>query len=49
MAIKSLHRVDKQILDRLSTVVMLVLVGSALAACIVGALTHDVGRLLLAW
>jgi len=33
----------------LSTAVMLVVVGSVLAACIVGALAHDVGRLLSAW
>jgi hypothetical protein len=44
--VEKFHFVDKQMLDRLSTVVMLVLVGSGLAACIVGALTYDIGRLL---
>jgi hypothetical protein len=47
--VENVHFVDKQILGRLSTAVMLILVGSGLAACIVGALTHDVGRLLSAW
>jgi hypothetical protein len=43
--VERVHLVDKQMLDRLSTTVVLVLVGSGLAACIVGALTYDVGRL----
>jgi hypothetical protein len=43
------HFVDKQVLDRLNTVIVLVLVGSGLAACVVGAFAYDVGRLLSAW
>jgi len=43
------HFVDKQVLDRLNTVIVLVLVGSGLAACVIGAFTYDVGRLLSAW
>jgi hypothetical protein len=43
------HFVDKQLLDRLNTVVVLVLVGSGLAACVIGAFTYDVGRWLSAW
>jgi energy-converting hydrogenase Eha subunit C len=40
---------DKQMLDRLNTVVMLALVGSGLAACVVGAFAYDVARLLSFW
>jgi len=47
--VESVHFVDKQMLGCLSAAVMLVLVGSGLAVCIGGALTHDVGRLLSAW
>jgi len=43
--VKRVHFVDKQMLDRLSTVAMLALFGSGLTACIVGALTYDIGRL----
>ncbi len=43
------HFVDKRLLDRLNTVVVLILVGSGLAACVIGAFTYDVGRLLSAW
>jgi hypothetical protein len=43
------HFVDKQVLDRLNTVVTLTLIGSGLAACVVGAFAYDVGRLLSAW
>ncbi len=43
------HFGDKQMLDRLNTVVMLVLVGSGLAACVVGAFAYDVARLLSFW
>ena len=44
-----IHFIDKQLLDRLNTVVVLVLVGSGLAACVIGAFTYDVGRWLSAW
>jgi hypothetical protein len=47
--VENVHFVDKQILGRLSTAVMLGLVGGGLAACLVGALAHDVERLLSAW
>lgn len=43
------HFGDKQMLDRLNTVVMLALVGSGLAACVVGAFAYDVARLLSFW
>jgi len=43
------HFVDKQVLDRLNTVVVLFLVGSGLVACVAGAFTYDVGRWLSAW
>ncbi len=47
--VKTVHFADKQMPARLNTVVVLVLVGSGLAACVVGAFTYDVGRLLSAW
>jgi hypothetical protein len=47
--VESVPLVDKQLPGRLSTAVLLVLVGGGLAACIVGALAHDVGRFLSAW
>ena len=47
--VESVHFIDKQMLDRLSMAILLVLVGSGLAACMVGALTYDFGRLLSAW
>jgi len=43
------HFADKQMLVRSSTAFMLVLIGGGLAACFVGALTYDVGRLFFAW
>jgi hypothetical protein len=43
------HFVDKETLDRLNTVVMLGLVGSGLAACVIGAFIYDVGRVLSVW
>jgi hypothetical protein len=47
--VERVHYVGKQMLLRLPTVVLLVLIGSGAAACLVGALTYDVGRLLSAW
>jgi hypothetical protein len=47
--VECVHFIDKQMLDRLSTAILLVLVGSGLAACMVGALTYDLDRLLSAW
>jgi hypothetical protein len=39
---------NRETLARLNTTVMLVLVGSGLVACAIGALIYDVGRLFLA-
>ena len=47
--LQKVHFIDKQLLDRLNTVVVLALVGSGLAACVIGAFTYDVGRLFSAW
>jgi hypothetical protein len=43
------HFVDKQTIDRFNTVVMLGMIGSGLAACVLGACIYDVGRLLVGW
>ena len=43
-----IHFANRKALDRLNTAVMLVLLGSGLAACAIGAVIFDVGRLLLA-
>jgi hypothetical protein len=41
-----IHFANRKTLTRLNTAVMLGLVGSGLAACAIGALIYDVGRLL---
>jgi hypothetical protein len=43
-----IHFANRKTLARLNTAVMLVLLGSGLAACAIGAVIFDVGRLLLA-
>jgi hypothetical protein len=47
--VDKVHFVDKQKLDRLNTIIMLGLVGSGLAACVIGAFIYDVGRVLSVW
>jgi hypothetical protein len=47
--VERVHFIDKQTLFRSPTLVMLVLICSGVAACFVGALTYDVGRLFSAW
>jgi hypothetical protein len=47
--ISHIHFADNQAFGRLNSAVMLVMVGSGLAACAIGALVYDVGRLFLAW
>ena len=47
--VQIVHFVDKEMLARLNSVIMLVLVGGGLAACVVGAFAYDAGRLLSAW
>lgn len=41
--------VDRQILARLNSAVMLGLVGSGLAACAIGAFVYDIGRWFSVW
>jgi hypothetical protein len=43
------HFVDKQSLDRLNSAIMLGLVGSGLAACVIGAAIYDIGRWFSIW
>jgi hypothetical protein len=43
------HLFDRQHIARLNAAIMLGLVGSGLAACAVGAIVYDVGRLFSAW
>lgn len=43
------HFVDRQILARVNSAIMLGLVGSGLAACAFGAFVYNVGRLFSAW
>jgi hypothetical protein len=43
------HRIQKQRLLRVNTVVMLTLVWSGLAVCALGALVYDVGRWVDVW
>jgi hypothetical protein len=41
--------VDKHTFAGLDTAIMVVLIGSGLAACVIGAFIYDVGRWLSAW
>ena len=43
------HLVDKETLARLNTIILLAMIGSGLAACVIGAFVYDVGRLISAW
>jgi hypothetical protein len=43
------HFVDKHILARVNTALMLGLIGTGLAACVFGAVVYDLGRLFSAW
>ena len=43
------HLVDKQTLARLNSAILLGLVGSGLAACVIGAVIYDIGRLISIW
>jgi hypothetical protein len=47
--VDKLPTVDKKTLDRLETAIVFGLVGTGLAACAIGALVYDVGRLFSAW
>ena len=54
MAHRMAHFADKAHLDRdtlggLNSALMLGLVGSGLAACVIGAFIYDVGRMFAAW
>jgi hypothetical protein len=44
-----LHFPDKQKLDRVESVIVLGLIGSGLAACVLGAVVYDFGRMLSVW
>jgi len=43
------HRVEKQTLLRANTALLLTFVGGGLAACAVGAIIYDIGRMVGAW
>jgi hypothetical protein len=43
------HFIDKQSLDRLNSAIMFGLIGSGLAACVLGAALYDIGRLFSIW
>ena len=54
MAHRMAHFADKAHLDRdtlarLNSALMLGLVGSGLAACVIGASIYDIGRMVAAW
>ena len=44
-----IHFVDRHILDRLNSAIMIALFGGGLLACAFGAIVYDFGRLFLAW
>jgi len=41
--------IDKQKIDRVESVVLLSLIGSGLALCVLGAVAYDIGRLFSVW
>lgn len=43
------HRIEKQVLLRANTAVMLTLVWGGLAVCAFGALVYDIGRWVDVW
>lgn len=43
------HLIEKETLLRANSVLMLALVGGGLAACAVGAVIYDIGRMVGAW
>lgn len=43
------HLMEKETLLRANSVLMLALVGGGLAACAVGAVIYDIGRMVGAW
>lgn len=43
------HFVDRQTLERLNAAILLGLIGSGLAACVIGAFIYDVGRWIAVW
>jgi hypothetical protein len=51
VAMARAHKVhfDRDTLDRVNTAIMLGLVGSGLAACMVGAVIYDFGRMFSVW
>jgi hypothetical protein len=43
------HLVDWAYLDRVESAIMLSLIGSGLAACVIGAAIYDFGRMFAIW
>ena len=43
------HFVDKHMLARVNTALMLGLIGTGLATCVFGAAVYDIGHLFAAW
>jgi len=43
------HFIDRHVVARVNTAIMLGLVGSGLAACAFGAFVYDIGRWFSAW
>jgi hypothetical protein len=44
-----IYGIDRHLLARVNSAIMLGLVGSGLLACAIGAFVYDVGRLFSAW
>ena len=47
--VEKAHFVDKQTLGRVNRAIVLGLIGSGLAACVIGAFIYDIGRLFSIW
>jgi hypothetical protein len=45
----SSHFIDRRMIARINTAILLGLVGGGLAACVIGAFVYDIGRWFSAW
>lgn len=47
--VDKIHFANKETLDRVESAIVLGLVGSGLAACVIGAVIYDFGRVFSIW
>jgi hypothetical protein len=47
--VDKIHFADKETLDRVESAIVIGLIGSGLAACVIGAVIYDFGRMFSIW